>query len=159
MNTQHRNFVTMLSFLIFFLVPTLILATEPIRCLKCGMHINKHPQWEATIIHAEQEDHFCAPRCILLTRPADSNDTEGEMLVKDYYDLRFIDATTAFYVHGSKVMGPMGPDLIPFSSIKDAEAFIKEHGGAISPYQQLTSKTLQQLLPMKQHKKNHTHNN
>jgi len=44
---------------------------------------------------------------------------------------RWIDAKKAFYVVGGDVMGPHGEALVPFSELKDAEGYVKEHGGKI----------------------------
>jgi nitrous oxide reductase accessory protein NosL len=41
----------------------------------------------------------------------------------------FGDATELTYVAESSVLGGMGPDLIPFSADRDADAFIDDHGG------------------------------
>lgn len=49
--------------------------------------------------------------------------------VKEYYDLSFIEATKAFYVIGSDVYGPMGLELVPFKSEKDAKEFLRDHQG------------------------------
>ena len=51
------------------------------------------------------------------------------MFVTDYYKLNKVEAKKAFYVMGSNVMGPMGTELIPFSSEKDAYTFLKDHNG------------------------------
>lgn len=41
----------------------------------------------------------------------------------------WIDARQAFYVHGSRVKGSMGPTLAAFASRADAEAFAQKNGG------------------------------
>ena len=43
--------------------------------------------------------------------------------------LTLIDGLKAFYVIGSDVYGPMGRELIPFSSRSEAEEFRKDHQG------------------------------
>jgi len=42
---------------------------------------------------------------------------------------KLIDANNAYLVLGSEVRGPMGYDLIPFSTKEEAEAFSKEYAG------------------------------
>jgi nitrous oxide reductase accessory protein NosL len=49
--------------------------------------------------------------------------------VTDYYRVKPIDATTALYVAGSDVMGPMGHELVPLENRDDAETFARDHGG------------------------------
>jgi copper chaperone NosL len=43
----------------------------------------------------------------------------------------WVDAKNAFYVYGGDIMGPMGEALVPFSDRKDADAYIKKHGGRV----------------------------
>ena len=49
--------------------------------------------------------------------------------VTEYYDMKIVDAKSAFFVIGSDVYGPMGRELIPFVSKSDAEAFKGDHEG------------------------------
>jgi nitrous oxide reductase accessory protein NosL len=49
--------------------------------------------------------------------------------VTDYYSLKWADGFTAFFVHGSDVLGPMGRELIPFAKEKEAKGFMKDHKG------------------------------
>ena len=51
------------------------------------------------------------------------------MLVTDYYSLNAIDAKKSFYVSGSNIYGPMGEELIPFKTVKEANDFSKCHYG------------------------------
>lgn len=50
----------------------------------------------------------------------------------------WIDAKTAFYVRGSKRRGSMGPTLATFAEAAAAERFVKEWGGHVLPFAQLT---------------------
>jgi nitrous oxide reductase accessory protein NosL len=49
--------------------------------------------------------------------------------VTEYYEVKRIDARTAWYVIGSDVLGPMGHELIPLASRADAEEFMHDHQG------------------------------
>lgn len=49
--------------------------------------------------------------------------------VTDFASRKPIDVKNAFLVLGSRVLGPMGYDLIAFSSKAEAEKFKQEHGG------------------------------
>ncbi|MBH9552296.1 nitrous oxide reductase accessory protein NosL [Inhella gelatinilytica] len=51
----------------------------------------------------------------------------------------WIDAKTAFFVHGSKRHGSMGPTLATFAEAAAAEGFVKAWGGKILPFSQLTA--------------------
>ena len=53
----------------------------------------------------------------------------SEIFVTEYYDLKIIDAKSAYFVTGSDVLGPMGHELIPFDSEEAAKEFKEEHSG------------------------------
>lgn len=50
----------------------------------------------------------------------------------------WIDAMTAFYVAGGDVMGPHGEALVPFAELKDAEGYVKDHGGKVVGFHDVT---------------------
>jgi len=50
----------------------------------------------------------------------------------------WIDAKTAFYVAYSRRMGSMGPTLGAFAREEDARAFVKEYGGEVLRFDQVT---------------------
>jgi nitrous oxide reductase accessory protein NosL len=51
------------------------------------------------------------------------------VLVTDYYSVEMIDGMKAYFVVGSDVYGPMGPELVPFRAEEDAKVFKKDHKG------------------------------
>ncbi len=154
------NLVALFLSLFFITSATLLFAGDSGRCLRCGMIVAKHPQWEGRMEAKDKVESFCAPRCLLFSHPAGGELGEGvKLMLKDYYSTKFIDATTAWYVSGSDIMGPMGPDMVPFAKKEDAEAFMKEHKGkALYSWKDLTTEKLKEVLPMKHHKKHHGEN-
>jgi len=56
-------------------------------------------------------------------------DNIKKIYVQDYISGRKVDARQAFYVFGSKIIGPHGDDLIPFETKENAELFMLKHGG------------------------------
>lgn len=50
----------------------------------------------------------------------------------------FIDARRAFYVAWQPLPGSMGPTLAPFSTRAAAEAFARQHGGAVLAFGEIT---------------------
>lgn len=50
----------------------------------------------------------------------------------------WIDAKSAYYVHGSKKLGAMGPTFAAFARNEDAEAFAKQFGGQVYRFDQIT---------------------
>ena len=53
----------------------------------------------------------------------------ADQYVTDFVTKKMIALTKAFLVLGSDVKGPMGYDLVPFSSKQEAEKFASEHDG------------------------------
>ncbi len=157
---MNRRKIFPLFSLVFFMlltIPAIINAEDSVRCVRCGMIVTKNPMWEGRMQKPDEEVIvFCAPKCLLLTNPADKDHGEAQLQLRDYYSTNFIDATKAWYVGGSDIMGPMGPDLIPFVDKKSAEEFMVEHHGkALYRYPELTLAKLKEILPMKHHKKQH----
>ena len=63
------------------------------------------------------------------------------MVVQDYLSGERIPLQKAWYVFGSRLMGPHGDDLIPLSSRTRAELFVKRYGGTkIMSFQEVGDK-------------------
>jgi len=70
-----------------------------------------------------------------------SSDEISRMFVTDYLDGGQVDASRAWYVFGSRVIGPHGDDLIPLSSETKAKLFTDKYGGTkIMNYETLRKK-------------------
>lgn len=50
----------------------------------------------------------------------------------------WIDAKSAYYVIGSKKPGAMGPTLAAFAGMEDAQTFVKQYGGKILKFDEVT---------------------
>ena len=107
------------------------------RCPVCGMFVAKYPQWLTQINmsdgSAEVFDgvkdmmaYYFSPQQF----GAAEGNTVEEVWVKAYYSQDWVDGKKAVYVLGSDVYGPMGLELIPFSSQAGAENFFKDHHGS-----------------------------
>lgn len=118
-------------------------------CLYCGMPSQEFPRSQAK---AERqtgaEVWFCSPRCYFALRSEAKPDTAfTKVWVTEFYELKKIEAQTAWYVTGSDVMGAMGHDFIPLASEKDAQNFQKEHQGKrIWKYAEINTQTLKEAL-------------
>ena len=102
------------------------------RCANCGMITSNYPNWEEKITFSNGDTlYFDGPRCLFFTllKPADKTNEPKNILVRDYYTLKYIDGKTAYYVIGSDVTGPMGKELIPFEKKDAAKEFMKDHQG------------------------------
>ncbi|MCB4748044.1 MAG: nitrous oxide reductase accessory protein NosL [Sulfurovum sp.] len=75
-------------------------------------------------------------------------DDIDKLYIKDFLNGKKIEANKAFYLFGSRVVGPHGDDLIPFVSQQNAKLFKLKHGGTkILPFSRL-SKGLIRYLDM-----------
>ena len=107
------------------------------KCPVCGMFVYKYPDWVGQIIFKDGSTSFFDGAKDLFKyyfnlqkyNPEKTTKDIAAIYVTEYYDMKIIDAKTAFFVVGSDVYGPMGRELIPFVSKSDAEAFKKDHKG------------------------------
>ena len=111
--------------------------TKKDKCPVCGMFVFKYPDWTAQIIFTDgpvfffdgAKDLFKFYFDIKKYSPEKSQRDIAAIYVTEYYDMKIIDARSAFFVIGSDVYGPMGHELIPFASKADAEGFKTDHKG------------------------------
>lgn len=116
------------------------------KCPVCGMFVAKYDQWLAQLLIGDQKPLvFDGVKDMMAYyfnsgRYGDGSDTaSAEIWVRNYYTLDYIDGRKAMYVIGSDVMGPMGEELIPFATIREAENFKKDHHGtAILHFDEIT---------------------
>lgn len=107
------------------------------KCPVCAMFVGKFPDWAVEVEFRQSgSEWFDGPKdmfkCILDMReylPAKVASPAVSVRVRDYYSLKFIDGRKAYYVIGSDVAGPMGPELVPFGKPDDAKGFMADHGG------------------------------
>lgn len=107
------------------------------KCPVCGMFVAKYPDWIAQIIYSDGQvvffdgakDLFKYYFNISRYHPQRDNSQIDTIYVTGYYDVRPINAASAFYVLGSDVYGPMGRELIPLQSAADASEFLRDHRG------------------------------
>jgi len=120
-------------------------------CHVCGMIIVDFPGAKAQIHYkGKKYDSFCSTVDMFLfyLQP----DRPGDIVAVYVNDMgksdwkhpegNWIDAEKAFYVYGGDIMGPMGEALVPFSDLKNAEAYQKKHGGRIIGFNDVTMEML-----------------
>ncbi len=131
--------------------------TKDMKCGNCNMKPAMYPAWQTTIIYEGNNSvAFDGSKCMFkyAFRPQEKDKKIKTILVKDFLSGNWINGMKAHYVIGSKQMGPMGKELIPFAELHEAEIFSKEHGGTIAPYTAISKNTLKPLMGhMKQMKK------
>ena len=121
------------------------------KCPVCGMFVSRYPKWAGLMVVGEKKHYFDGVKDMMkfyifdADFPYDRNKI-STMKVTDFYTLEAISAKEAFYVVGSDLYGPMGNELIPFTSAKAAKNFMKDHGGdEIVSFAQITPKMVMAL--------------
>ena len=106
----------------------MIQVTKEEKCPVCGMFVYKYPKWAAQIFYKDTHFSFDGAKD-MMKYYFEHKEGISKMLVSDYYSQKALDATKAFYVIGSDMYGPMGNELIPFGTKKEASAFSMDHKG------------------------------
>ncbi len=121
------------------------------KCPVCGMYPYKFPRWAVNIrMKNGKEFYFDGAKDMFKYYLLDKKylydrKNVSRITVQDFYTLRPVDAEKAFFVTGSDIRGPMGDELIPFSSLPDAETFLKDHHGrSILRFFQVSPETLRE---------------
>jgi len=118
------------------------------------MFVAKYPDWTATAGFKDgTTSYYDGPKDLFSHYLDTSRYTPGKrqsdivsLAVKEYYSLTMIDARSAVFVSGSDVYGPMGGELIPFSSVKDANSFKLDHKGKrVLRFDEITRQTIKSL--------------
>jgi copper chaperone NosL len=123
------------------------------KCPVCGMFVAKFDQWLTQIVAENSRPLvFDGVKDMMAyyfdpSRYGGSIDASGaEIWVRNYYTLEYIDGRGAWYVAGSDVMGPMGEELIPFSTRDEAEQFKKDHhGAAVLRFEEITEERIMEM--------------
>ncbi len=128
--------------------------TKKDRCPVCGMFLYPYPKW-ITQIQFKDGSHYSfdgmKDLCKFYFDPHRYDPTKNRrdiktILVRDYYTLKFIRYDQAYYVIGSDILGPMGHELIPFATQREAKTFLKDHHGSrILRFNQITPELLRKL--------------
>lgn len=130
------------------------------QCPVCGMYAARYPKFAPKVIFKDGmmaafdgcKDMY---RYLLDMNRYGQGRTDADVLrieVKDFSSGEWKDGRTAHYISGSSVRGPMGPELIPFSSREKAENFQQENGGTLLTHEQIMSTGLSALPgPMSMH--------
>lgn len=124
------------------------------KCPVCGMFVYKYPDWTAQVCFKSgrkvyfdgAKDMFKYLLDLEKYAPGMSRDDVAAAYVTEYYDLAPLDASKAFFVLDSDVLGPMGRELIPLVTREAAETFRRDHKGRrIVLFQEVTPALLREL--------------
>jgi copper chaperone NosL len=124
------------------------------RCPVCGMYPYRTPQWTAQIVFNDQTaSSFDSPvdlfrflnNMVVFDKQHKAADI-GAIYVADYGTKAWVDAKKAFYVIGSKALGPMNdPNLPAFATREAADAHIKAQGGKVLLFGEVTREVIKSL--------------
>lgn len=124
------------------------------KCPVCGMFVYKYPDWVTQIIFKDgsvdffdgAKDMFKYYFDLKKYNPRKGRADIAVIYVREYYDMKEIDAREAFFVIGSDVYGPMGHELIPMATEEDARTFMKDHHGKrVLRFEEITPKVIEKL--------------
>jgi copper chaperone NosL len=157
-----KRILLYIAALLLFSVSTVVwgAAIKPVKpapkdkCPVCGMFVAKYPDF-AGQVHFKDNSvyHFDGSKDLFRFYLNSTRYTAGKktaevtaVYVTSYYDLSLIDGTSAWFVAGSNVYGPMGRELIPFAKESEAREFKKDHSGkTILRFKDVTAAVLKGL--------------
>lgn len=112
-------------------------------CTSCGMPPAKFPKNRAQVTTKNGEHlHFCSTKCLVsyLENPGQLKAPAPEISavwVTAHADGDYEYANGMHYLVGSRLLGPMGPEAIPFRSKAAAEAMARQEGGRVVRWPEL----------------------
>lgn len=102
-------------------------------CRVCGMYIDQYQKSAAELVLKDGTlEHTCGVACMLReVEDAGGISAFKSVHVHDWVTGKLVDAQTATYVIGSKVIPDMVPNYIAFAKREEAEAFVAKEGGEV----------------------------
>ncbi len=127
--------------------------SEDHKCPVCGMFVAGYKDFLAAAVFRDGATVFfdgCKDMFRFLSdvgayAPGRQRDDVAAVWATDYYGLRWIDASQAFFVLGSDVLGPMGRELIPLAKETEARQFLKDHKGRLLRFAEVTPDVLRDI--------------
>ncbi|SFV57236.1 nosL-related protein [hydrothermal vent metagenome] len=101
--------------------------TKRDKCPVCGMYVYKYPKWVAMASTPKGKVWYFDGVKDMLKYYFAHKKKNLKLYAQDYYSKKIIELHTAWLVLGSDVYGPMGDELIPFSTKKEATSFLLDH--------------------------------
>lgn len=102
-------------------------------CRVCGMWIDQYQKSAAELVYKDgKKEYTCGVACMLReVEDAGGISAFESVKVHDWVSGELVDAQTATYVLGSKVIPDMVPNYIAFAKREEAEAFAAKEGGEL----------------------------
>lgn len=117
------------------------------RCRVCNMYPARYPKFHSQLKTSTGEViHFCSSQCLINFLADQSAYTRQPVIIQavwvTLYQGDWEYANGLYYLTGSNIMGPMGPEALPFRLKTDAEALAKQHGGHIYAWDELSPRRI-----------------
>ncbi|MCA1765570.1 MAG: nitrous oxide reductase accessory protein NosL [Desulfobulbaceae bacterium] len=133
--------------------PGPVTITDEMSCGVCGMYPAKFVEWQTQIIFTDGEmvpfdggkDMFKFIHNMAAYDADHSRDDIAAIWVREFTTGSWLDGRKATYVVGSKIMGPMGRELIPFEDGESAEDFRKTNDGTIKHFSEISMADIKKL--------------
>lgn len=115
------------------------------RCSVCDMFPARYPRHKCQMTTLKKEKHhFCSTQCLFefLGNPrkyAKADVKPFQIWVTDFPSGAWVGAKTAYYVVGSGMQGPMGPEAIVFNMKTAAVDAARKEGGKVLTFTQVTT--------------------
>jgi nitrous oxide reductase accessory protein NosL len=132
MKTQPKLWL-LVVLLQLFLVSGWVAAEERATCRVCGMYIDQYQKSAAELVYKDgKKEYTCGVACMLREIEDAGGISEFKSVqVHDWVSGKLVDAETATYVLGSKIIPDMVPNYIAFANRDEAEAFVAKEGGEV----------------------------
>jgi len=135
-------------------LPQPMVISQDSSCGRCGMYPASYPRWQSQIIFKDGSmTPFDGCKCMfnfmLSMEQYDKDHSSGDVAVvwvRDFETGKWINGEDANFVVGSKMMGPMGKELIPFADQAAALKFHQEQGGKMMTYAEINLDVLKSLM-------------
>lgn len=119
-------------------------------CTVCGMLPVRFPRHSCQIeTKSGGHHHFCSTQCLINYLAAPASYLKEPPPIKTIWvkvpghrDYEFYNSL--YYLVGSKLLGPMGPEALPFRKLDAARENAAEHGGAIVRFKELKPELIKQ---------------
>lgn len=158
---SKKIMLSTLALLALILVPLANAADQPapivipnnLSCGVCGMHPAKFVKWQTQIIFTDGvmvpfdggKDMFKYILNMAKYEPEHTSADIAAIWVKGFDSGKWLNGREAVYVVGSKIMGPMGKELIPFKTDDSARKFKQKNEGMIKHFPEIQIEDIKKL--------------
>lgn len=114
------------------------------RCRVCGMYPARYPRHHSQVQTGDGATiHFCSTQCLVAFKAEPAQYMKKPTKIKAtwvqvYPEGGWEYAGGLYYLIGSSIIGPMGPEALPFRQRRNAVKLAQEKGGKVYRFSELT---------------------